>query len=97
MKRLFIRRARSGWRGTAALPPDVRELAQAAYSKFIKDHNHPSLRRHLLDDTHRGRHRKEIWSVSIGKYRAIYVEDGDTNVWYWIGSHNDYENFTGRK
>jgi hypothetical protein len=29
------------------------------------------------------------------KYRALYVVEGDTNVWYWIGTHNDYENFIG--
>lgn len=36
-------------------------------------------------------------SVSITmQYRAIYVVDGDTNVWYWIGSHSDYNNFIGK-
>ena len=39
--------------------------------------------------------------VKIGpitmQYRAIYVVDGNTNVWYWCGSHNDYDNFTGGK
>ncbi len=31
-------------------------------------------------------------SVSITMpYRAIYVSDGDTNVWYWIGSHGEYD------
>lgn len=24
-----------------------------------------------------------------------YVIDGDTNVWYWIGSHEDYNDFIG--
>jgi hypothetical protein len=31
------------------------------------------------------------------KYRAIYVVEGGLNLWYWIGSHNDYENFIGKK
>jgi hypothetical protein len=31
------------------------------------------------------------------KYRAIYVVDGETNVWYWIGSHANYDTFTGGK
>jgi hypothetical protein len=36
-------------------------------------------------------------SVTIG-YRAIYVTDEDgTNVWYWIGTHADYDTFTGKK
>ena len=30
------------------------------------------------------------------QYRAIYVEVGDTNVWYWIGTHAAYNHFTGK-
>ena len=40
--------------------------------------------------------------VGLGPYRSrcgtsIYVVDEGVNVWYWIGSHNDYENFIGKK
>ena len=35
-------------------------------------------------------------SVTIG-YRAIYVVRNNGNVWYWIGTHADYDKFTGRK
>ena len=31
------------------------------------------------------------------KYRAIGVVDGATTVWYWIGTHADYDVFTGKK
>jgi hypothetical protein len=31
------------------------------------------------------------------QYRAIYVVDGDINVWYWIGSHADYDRFIGSR
>jgi hypothetical protein len=31
------------------------------------------------------------FSVSINmQYRAIYSVIGETNLWYWIGSHADY-------
>lgn len=80
------------------LPPHIRDLADAAFQLFRQNPRHPSLRLHNLSDTHTGKHRAGSRSVSITmQYRAIYVVDGDTNVWYWIGSHNDYENFTGRK
>ena len=57
---------------------------------------HSSLHNHPLDDTRQGRHRKNSRAVWITlRYRAIYVVDGETNVWYWIGSHEDYNIFTG--
>lgn len=80
------------------LTPRVSALADSAFALFLRDPRHPSLRNHRLDDVHRGRHRAGSRSVAISKqYRVIYTLDGDTNVWYWIGSHSDYNNFTGRK
>jgi len=37
-----------------------------------------------------------VWSVRIGRsYRALGKRtDADTIVWYWIGSHEDYNNKT---
>ncbi len=33
-----------------------------------------------------------IYSVRVGMcYRAVGVRDGDTMIWYWIGSHADYD------
>jgi hypothetical protein len=82
----------------ARLPRHVQELATAAFRLFRANSDHPSLRRHSLEDTDKGRHRSESFSVSITlQYRAIYTVDGDVNVWYWVGSHNDYENFIGKK
>ncbi|WP_442947818.1 hypothetical protein [Nostoc sp.] len=26
-------------------------------------------------------------------YRAIWVLEGNTVTWFWIGSHDDYESF----
>jgi mRNA-degrading endonuclease YafQ of YafQ-DinJ toxin-antitoxin module len=73
-------------------------LAVQAFRLFLQNPNHPSLRNHALADTDKGQHRSGSRSVSITmQYRAIYTVDGDTNVWYWIGSHNDYENFVGKK
>lgn len=34
----------------------------------------------------------DIWRVSIGLYwRALGRDEGDSIVWYWVGSHNDYD------
>lgn len=80
------------------LPATIQRIAAAAFRTFLDDPDHPALRRHALSDTKKGRHRSGSFSVSVTmQYRAIYTVDGDTNVWYWIGSHNDYDNFTGGK
>jgi hypothetical protein len=80
------------------LPSEIRELADAAYELFRENPEHPSLRRHMLEDRKRGRHRQNSFSVSITmKYRAIGVVDGATTVWYWIGTHADHDVFTGKK
>ena len=80
------------------LPGNIQELASKAYRVFLVDPYHPSLSNHELADSRVGRHRKGSRAVAITRrYRAIYVYDGqtDTNVWYWIGSHEDYNNFVG--
>ncbi|WP_337176797.1 hypothetical protein [Paludisphaera sp.] len=77
------------------LPRSIRREAVEAYRLFLRDPSHPSLRLHHLDDRGRGRHRSDSYSVSVTRsYRAIYVVDGDVNVWYWIGGHADYDAFT---
>ena len=82
----------------AKLPERIQKLAKLAFHQFLTDPDHPALRRHELKDTKKGRHRKGTFSVSITKqYRALYVVDDDTNVWYWVGNHNDYENYSGKK
>lgn len=80
------------------LPPPIRKLAESAFATFQRNPDHPALRRHRLADSEAGRHRSGTWSVSITmKYRALYVVDGETNVWYWVGSHSDFDTFVGRK
>lgn len=80
------------------LPEPIQELAEAAFRLFVENPSHPSLRHHALRDSDRSRHRAGSFSVSITmRYRAVYVRDGDTNVWYWIGSHADYDTFTGAR
>ncbi len=80
------------------LPESVKKLARAAYRLFRKNPSHPSLHLHDLKDNKKGQHRDSSKAVSVSaQYRAIFVVEGDTNVWYWIGTHNDYNTFTGRK
>lgn len=35
-----------------------------------------------------------VWSVRIGDhYRAVAQKHGDLIVWFWIGTHEEYNNF----
>lgn len=82
----------------AKLPANIRQAAEEAYRLFLSNPNHPQLGNHELHDSKKGRHRNGSRALSITRrYRAICTVDGDTNVWYWIGSHEDYNNFTGKK
>jgi hypothetical protein len=81
----------------SCLPEKVRDLATLTFRRFCEDPRDPILELHPLHDTRRGRHRAGSIAVSVGRrYRALYVRDGGTNVWYWIGSHEDYNNFVGK-
>jgi hypothetical protein len=75
------------WECYRKLPAHVRALADKNYA-LLKEHpRHPSL------------HFKKVgrfWSVRVGAhYRALAVEVDDGLVWFWIGSHADYDAMVG--
>ncbi len=74
------------WKHYAGLPKEAQELADKNFALLKSDPHHPSL--HLKKvDTVRG-----LWSVRVGlQYRALGVEKPDGIVWFWIGSHADYD------
>jgi len=75
----------------AELPDDVRRRARKAYRLFREDPSHPSLRFKRIHRT------QPIHSVRISLgYRALGVREGDTMVWFWIGSHDEYDKLIGR-
>jgi hypothetical protein len=70
----------------AALPPHVRKQARVAYRLFASDPKHPSLRFKQVY------HDPPTYSARVGlAYRAVGILVSDTVVWYWIGSHADYD------
>lgn len=67
-------------------PDDVRRQARKAYRLFTRDPRHPSLRFKRIHAT------GPIYSVRIGiGYRAVGVLAGEEMIWFWIGSHSEYE------
>jgi hypothetical protein len=76
-------------RAFAALPKAVQRQARQAYRTFMKDSSHPGLQ---FKKVHASR---PIYSVRIGLgYRALGTKTGDEVVWFWIGSHAQYDRLT---
>lgn len=78
----------------ARLPEHIRKAVRATCAIFDADPNHRSLRSDFLKSSSSGKHLQGSISISISMaYRAIYVVEDDLNIWYWIGSHADYDRF----
>ena len=75
------------WARYRSLPADVQKLADDAYQRLKQDPRHPSL------------HFKKVgrfWSVRVGgRHRALAVEATDGLVWFWLGTHADYDTLVG--
>lgn len=71
------------WSAYRHLPENVRALADKNFALLKSDPRHPSL------------HFKQIgryYSVRVGlRYRALAVEVENGLLWFWIGSHADYD------
>lgn len=79
-----------------ALPEIIQERAAQAWRIFRDNPHDPRLGRHDLHDSGRGRHRNGSFAVWLNRqYRAICVVDEGEYVWYWVGSHADYDRFLG--
>jgi hypothetical protein len=64
----------------------VQRRAREAYRLFQENPRHPGLQ---FKQVHPSR---PIYSARVGLgYRAVAVVDGDTVVWFWIGTHADYD------
>ncbi len=70
----------------AGLPEQVQEQSREAYRQFKQDPNYPSLRFKKVHPE------LSIYSARIGKnYRAVGQLDRDTIIWFWVGSHTEYD------
>lgn len=74
-----------------ALPEHVQQRAREAYRQFKDDPAHPSLRFKQVHAT------RPVFSARVGLgYRALAVREGDVVIWFWIGSHADYDQLLRR-
>jgi hypothetical protein len=74
------------WQHYRQLPNAVQELADKNYELLKADPRHPSL--HLKKVGATG----QLWSVRVSmNYRALGIEKPEGIVWFWIGTHADYD------
>ncbi len=75
----------------ATLPSDIRHRAREAYKLFKENPNHPSLRFKRVHST------EPIYSVRINiDYRAVGVSETGEIVWFWVGTHAEYDKLIDR-
>lgn len=77
------RAVRSFWNAYHALPESVQRTALKQYRLWLLDPRHPSLRFKRVGP---------FWSARVNDdYRAVGVQDDDAIIWFFIGTHADYE------
>ena len=70
----------------AELPAGIQQQAREAYRSFRQNPAHPGLRFKKVFAA------PPTYTARVGiSYRAAGVLDGDTMIWYWIGSHAEYD------
>lgn len=75
------------WRRLAELPDPIQRLARENFELLKSNPRHSSL--HLKKVG-------QLWSVRIGlSHRALGSDSGDRVVWFWIGTHAEYDRLVG--
>jgi hypothetical protein len=71
----------------AALPAHVQQQAREAYMLFAQNPAHPGLHFKQVDPGP-----PPVCSARVGiGYRALGTREGNEVLWFWIGSHADYD------
>ena len=82
------RATRGFWQCYQQLPVSVRRLADKNFELLKADSSHPSLQFKRLG---------KYWAARVGAhYRALAAEGSDGFVWFWIGSHAEYDRMIQR-
>ncbi len=68
------------------LPNQIRQQARKTYQLWKSEPTHPSLHFKCVSQ------RIDAYSVRVTRgYRAVGVKLDQTIIWFWIGSHADYD------
>jgi hypothetical protein len=71
------------WEHYQRLPEEIQGLADKNYALLKDNPHHPSLRLKKVG---------AYWSARVGlHYRVLGVEVPEGILWFWIGTHDEYE------
>jgi len=74
------------WKHYRDLPEDIQELADRKFELLKSNPRHPSLHLKKIGK------KKPLWSARIGlHYHALGREKPEGIVWFWIGTHAEYD------
>jgi len=74
------------WTCYHELPKPIQELADSKFEMLKENPRHPSLHLKKIGN------KQSIWSVRVGlHYRALGKDKSYGIVWFWIGSHAQYD------
>ncbi|MBM3793422.1 MAG: hypothetical protein FJW31_05005 [Acidobacteria bacterium] len=75
------------WACYRRLPAEIERVADKAFELLKRDGRHPSLQFKKPD---------EVWSARLGlHHRALAVETSGGFLWFWIGTHAEYDRIAG--
>ena len=75
------------WTLLEKLPGKVQELARQNYELLKTNPYHPFLHFKRIG---------QFWSVRVGRsYRALAIDAEDGIVWFWLGTHAEYDRLVG--
>lgn len=73
-------------RAYSLLPSQVQQQAREAYRLFRDDPKHPGLQFKKVHS------HLPVYSARVNlDYRAVGILRGDEVIWFWIGTHAEYE------
>ena len=73
------------------LPTSVQEQAAKVYALWQKDPYHPSLQFKRVSQ------KQPIYSARVSlNYRVLGLLESDHIYWYWIGTHDEYDDLLKR-
>lgn len=75
------------WAHYRGLPAHIQRTADKAFALVKADPQHPSIHFKKLDG---------VWSARVGlHHRALAVEAPGGFLWFWIGTHAEYDRIGG--
>ncbi len=88
---MISRTTKEFWNLFDVLPKGIQNQAVKAYEVWNNNPNHPGLHFKSIHST------EPLYSVRISRgYRALGLKEDNTIIWFWIGSHSEYEKLISR-